>query len=148
MAIDAFRQMRVLSSCLLKNFVAAYDAPVDLVEEHLATDLPRFSDLAASDDHGVLLEEAQDLLGSRHLLIVEDAAGRLSDPSLNQRHEVFEALQKTPRYKIIGVLPQRFDDPSGLGTARLGDRDQLLVSLFEILFGFLPLAPGLVLCSR
>ena len=138
----------MLATHLLQDLVAAYDASIHFVYENLASKLPRFAHLLAGDDLGMLLKQAQDLLGCRHLLIVEDAAGRLSDPSLNQRHEVFEALQKTPRYKIIGVLPQRFDDPSGLGTARLGDRDQLLVSLFELLFGFLPLAPGLVLCSR
>jgi hypothetical protein len=138
----------MLATHLLQDLVAAYDASIHFVYENLAAKLPRFAHLLAGDDLGMLLEEAQDLLGCRHLLTFEDAAGRLSDPSLNQRHEVFEALQKTPPYKIIGVLPQRFDDPSGLGTARLGDRDKLLVSLFELLTSFLPLAPGLVLCSR
>ena len=138
----------MLATHLLQDLLAAYDASVNFVYENLASKLPRFAHLLAVDDLGMLLKQAQDLLGCRHLLIVEDAAGRLSDPSLNQRHEVFEALQKTPRYNIIGVLLQRFDDPSGLGTARLGDRDQLLVSLFELLTSFLPLAPGLVLCSR
>ena len=138
----------MLATHLLQDLVAAYDASIHFVYENLAAKLPRFAHLLAGDDLGMLLKQAQDLLGCRHLLIVEDAAGRLSDPSLNQRHEVFEALQKTPRYNIIGVLLQRFDDPSGLGTARLGDRDQLLVSLFELLTSFLPLAPGLVLCSR
>ena len=138
----------MLATHLLQDLVAAYDASIHFVYENLASKLPRFAHLLAGDDLGMLLKQAQDLLGCRHLLIVEDAAGRLSDPSLNQRHEVFEALQKTPRYNIIGVLLQRFDDPSGLGTARLGDRDQLLVSLFELLTSFLPLAPGLVLCSR
>jgi hypothetical protein len=138
----------MLATHLLQDLLAAYDASIHFVYEHLASKLPRFAHLLAGDDLGMLLKQAQDLLGCRHLLIVEDAAGRLSDPSLNQRHEVFEALQKTPRYNIIGVLLQRFDDPSGLGTARLGDRDQLLVSLFELLTSFLPLAPGLVLCSR
>ena len=138
----------MLATHLLQDLLAAYDASIHFVYENLASKLPRFAHLRAGDDLGMLLKQAQDLLGCRHLLIVEDAAGRLSDPSLNQRHEVFEALQKTPRYNIIGVLLQRFDDPSGLGTARLGDRDQLLVSLFELLTSFLPLAPGLVLCSR
>ena len=138
----------MLATHLLQDLLAAYDASIHFVYENLASKLPRFAHLLAGDDLGMLLKQAQDLLGCRHLLIVEDAAGRLSDPSLNQRHEVFEALQKTPPYKIIGVLPQRFDHPSGLGTARLGDRDQLLVSLFELLTSFLPLAPGLVLCSR
>jgi|ERR671912_1086067 hypothetical protein len=138
----------MLATHLLQDLLAAYDASIHFVYENLASKLPRFAHLLAGDDLGMLLKQAQDLLGCRHLLIVEDAAGRLSDPSLNQRHEVFEALQKTPRYNIIGVLLQRFDDPSGLGTARLGDRDQLLVSLFELLTSFLPLAPGLVLCSR
>ena len=138
----------MLATHLLQDLVAAYDASIHFVYENLASKLPRFAHLLAGDDLGMLLKEAQDLLGCRHLLIVKDAASCLSDPSLNQRHEVFEALQKTPRYKIIGVLPQRFDDPSGLGTARLSDRDQLLVSLFELLTSFLPLAPGLVLCSR
>jgi hypothetical protein len=138
----------MLATHLLQDLLAAYDASIHFVYENLASKLPRFAHLLAGDDLGMLLKQAQDLLGCRHLLTFEDAAGRLSDPSLNQRHEVFEALQKTPRYNIIGVLLQRFDDPSGLGTARLGDRDQLLVSLFELLTSFLPLAPGLVLCSR
>ena len=138
----------MLATHLLQDLLAAYDASIHFVYENLASKLPRFAHLLAGDDLGMLLKQAQDLLGCRHLLIVEDAAGRLSDPSLNQRHEVFEALQKTPRYNIIGVLLQRFDDPSGLGTARLGDGDELLVSLFELLTSFLPLAPGLVLCSR
>jgi hypothetical protein len=119
----------MLSTHLLQDLLAAYDASIHFVYENLASKLPRFAHLLAGDDLSMLLEEAQEFLGCRHLLIVEDAAGRLSDPSLNQRHEVFEALQKTPPYKIIGVLPQRFDDPSRLGTAGLGDRDQLLVSL-------------------
>ena len=138
----------MLATHLLQDLLAAYDASIHFVYENLASKLPRFAHLLAGDDLGMLLKQAQDLLGCRHLLIVEDAVGRLSDPLLNQRYEVFEALQKTFRYKIIGVLLQRFDDPSGLGTARLGDRDQLLVSLFELLTSFLPLAPGLVLCSR
>src|SRR5215207_11369673 len=88
----------------------------------------------------MLLKEAQDLLSCRHLLIVEDAASRLSNPLLHQRHEVFKALQKPPRYKVIGMFSQRFDDPYRLSTARLGDPDQLPVSFFEFLFGFLTFA--------
>jgi hypothetical protein len=66
----------------------------------------------ASDDLGVLLKEAQQLLGS------------LDDTSLHQRHEVLELLrQKAPGPTIIGVLSQRFYDPYRLSTARLGDRN-------------------------
>jgi hypothetical protein len=90
----------------------------------------------------MLLKEAQDLLLCRHLLIVEDAASRLSDPLLYQRHKVLQALQQAPGPRLlIGVPPQRSDDPYRLSTARLGDRDQLLVSLFELLTSFLSFAP-------
>src|SRR3712207_7480072 len=79
MAVYALRQVRALAARLLEHVVAAYDAAVHLVEEHLAPVLPRLSDLAASDDHGVLLEQAQNLLRGRDLLLSEDAANRLVD---------------------------------------------------------------------
>jgi hypothetical protein len=60
---------------------------------------------------------------------------------------VLEALQQASGTSI-GVIAQRFDDLLGLSTARLGDRNQLSVSLFELVFSFLAFAPGLVLCSR
>src|SRR5215207_11592167 len=87
----------------------------------------------------MLLKEAQDLLGCRHLLIVENAASRLSDPLLYQRKEMLEALNQASSASI-GVLAQRFDDPYRLSAARLGDPDQLPVSFFEFLFGFLTFA--------
>jgi hypothetical protein len=46
------------------------------------------------------------------------------------------------------VFPQRFGDFRGLSATCPGDRQQLSVGFFEILFGFFSFAPGLVLCSR
>ena len=94
-------------------------------------------------DLGMLLKKAQDLLGCRHLLIVEDAASRLSDPLLHQRHKVFKALQQAPGSRIIVVVvPQCFDDPFRLSAARLGDPNQLLVCLSELLFSFFAFLAG------
>src|SRR5215207_6948262 len=101
----------MLATHLLQDLVAAYDASLHFVYDNLASELPGFAHLLAAYDLSVLLKEAQDFLGCRHLLIVEDAASRLSNPLLHQRHEVFKALQKTPRYKVIGMFSQRFDDP-------------------------------------
>jgi hypothetical protein len=140
----------MLATHLLQDLVAAYDAPVNFVQEHLATELPRFAHLLATYDLGMLLKEAQDLLGCRHLLIVEDAASRLSDPLLYEPQEVLELLrEKAPGPTIIVVvLPQRFDDPYRLSAARLGDRDELLVSLsLSSLRAFSPLRRA-ILCSR
>jgi hypothetical protein len=38
----------------------------------------------------VCLKEAQELLGCRHLLLVEDTTGCLDDPLLHQPQEVLE----------------------------------------------------------
>src|SRR5215204_2936682 len=130
----------MFSTYLLQDLIAAYDTSIHLVYENLAPELPRFAHLLTGYDLGMLLKEAQDLLSCRHLFIVENAASRLSDPLLYQRQEVLEVLQKTPRYKVIGMFSQHFDDPYRLSTARLGDPDQLPVSFFEFLFGFLTFA--------
>ena len=106
--------------------------PVHLLYEDLATELPGFSGLVAGDDLGVLLEKAQEFLWGWHLLTFEDAAARLSNPLLYQRQEVFETLEQasSSTTSALLVLLQRFNDFSGLSAARLGDRDQLSVSLF------------------
>lgn len=131
-------QMRSLGACLLQDLVAAYDATVHLVYEDLAPKLPGLARLVASDDSlGVLLKEAQELLGSRKVLSFKDTASRLGDPLLYQRQEVLKALQKAPSPNIVVLLPQRFDDFSSLSTACLGDGDELLVGLFELLTSFL-----------
>src|SRR5215207_972801 len=130
-------QMRSLGACLLQDLVAAYDATVHLVYENLAPKLPGLARLVASDDLGVLLKQAQQLLGSRKVLSFKDTASRLGDPLLYQRQEVLKALQKAPSPNIVVLLPQRFDDFSSLSTACLGDGDELLVGLFELLTSFL-----------
>src|SRR5215207_1726150 len=89
----------------------------------------------------MLLKQAQDLLSCRHLLIVENAASRLSNPLLHQRHEVFKALQQASS-PLIDVSLKGLCDLYRLGTARLGYADQLPVSFFEFLFGVLSFAPG------
>ena len=133
----------MFSTDILQELVAAYDATIHFVQQELASELPRLAHLLAGYDLGMLLKEAQDLLGCRKLLVEEDAAGRLSDPLLYQRHKVLQALQQPPGPKLlIGVSPQCFEDPLGLSAARLGDRDELLVSLLELLTGVLPFAPG------
>src|SRR5215207_3271076 len=134
----------MFSTYLLQDLIAAYDTSIHLVYENLAPELPRFAHLLTGYDLGMLLKEAQDLLSCRHLFIVENAASRLSDPLLYQRQEVLEVLrEKAPDLSTaIGVLLQSFEDPHRLSTARLGDGDDLSVSLFELLFGFLPLAPS------
>src|SRR3712207_9279613 len=95
MAVYALRQVRALAARLLEHVVAAYDAAVHLVEEHLAPVLPRLSDLAANDDHGVLLEQTQNLLRGRDLLLSEDAANRLVDAPLDQGNKVVELVRQT-----------------------------------------------------
>jgi len=54
---------------------------------------------------------------------------------------VLKALQQTPGFRI-GMLSQRFDDLPRLSAARLGYADQLPVSLFELLAGFLSFFAG------
>jgi hypothetical protein len=78
----------------------------------------------------MLLKEAQDLLGSRKLLTIEDTTGCLGDPLLHQPKEVLKVLQQSPSPTIVVLLPQHCDDPLRLVTARLGDGDELSVSIF------------------
>ena len=85
MGSQALGKVRAFRTGLGEDLVAAYDASVDFVQKNLATKLVRFSRLVAGDDLGVLLEEAQKLLGGRHLLAFEDTASGLVDPSLHQR---------------------------------------------------------------
>src|ERR671910_2535093 len=114
----------MLATHLLQDLLAAYDASIHFVYENLASKLPRFAHLLASDDLGMLLKEAQDLLGCRHLLIVENAASRLSDPLLYQRHKVLQALQQPLGSRIVGISPQHFENSTCLSAARLGDGDE------------------------
>jgi hypothetical protein len=101
----------------------------------------------AGDDLRVLLEEAQELLRGRNLFPTQDAASGLIDPSLHQRQEVLNTLQQTFG-STYSVRLQGFEDfLCGLRATCLGNRNQLLVGLFEILFGLLALTPSLVLCS-
>src|SRR5215213_893799 len=86
----------------------------------------------------MLLKEAQDLLCGRDLLTIEHTTGCLGDPLLHQPKEVLEVLQQSPSPNIV-LLPQHSDDPLRLITARLGDGDELLVGLFELLTSFLAL---------
>jgi hypothetical protein len=55
---------------------------------------------------------------------------------------VLELLYEKRPSSTISVLSQRFDEFPSLSTAGLSDRDQLSVSFFEFLFGFLAFAPG------
>ena len=83
-SLHALGQVRVLHTRLAEHLLATYDAAIHLVELDLAAELPRLSDLLApGDDHGVLLQEAQNLLASRNLLLSEDAAHRLIDAPLD-----------------------------------------------------------------
>ena len=132
----------MFSTHLLQDLVAAYDATVDFVQKHLASELPRFAHLLAGDDLGVFLEQTQQLLLRRDFLATKDATGGLSDPLLYQRQEVLESPQQAPGPRFIGVSLQHFENLPCLSTARLGDRDELSVSLFEFLFGLLTFAPG------
>jgi hypothetical protein len=52
--------------------------------------------VAGDDSLGVLLKEAQELLGSRKVLAIEDAAAGLSDPLIHQRQEMLEMLLAPP----------------------------------------------------
>src|SRR5215216_5504500 len=72
------------------------------------------------------------------MLSLKDTAGRLSDPSLHQRHKALEMLREKAPGTLIGLLLQCFDDLRGLSTACLGYGDELLVGVF----GFLSLTPG------
>src|SRR5215207_1826255 len=132
----------MLATHLLQDLVAAYDATIDFVQKYLASELPRFAHLLAGYDLGMLLKEAQDLLSCRHLLIVEDAASRLSDPLLYQPHKVLQALQQPLGSRIVGISPQHFENSTCLSAARLGDGDEFSVSLFELLTGLFSFATG------
>jgi hypothetical protein len=128
-----FGKLGTLRATVGEYLLATDDAPVELVYEDLATELPGFSRLVAGDDSlGVLLEKAQEFLLCWHLLTFEDAAAGLSDPLLYQRQEVFETLDQASgsTTSALLLLLQRFNDFSGLSAACLGDRDQLSVSLF------------------
>jgi hypothetical protein len=59
---------------------------------------------------------------------------------------VLKVLQQSFGF-TYSVSLQHFKDLCGLRATCLGNRDQLLVSRFEILFGLLALTPSLVLCS-
>jgi hypothetical protein len=72
---------------------------------------------------------------------LEDTASGLIDPSLHQRQKVLQALQQSFGF-TYSVTLQRFDDLCGLRATCLGNRNQLLVSRFEILFGLLALTPS------
>src|SRR5215213_3828868 len=119
----------MFSTYLLQDLIAAYDTSIHLVYENLAPELPRFAHLLTGYDLGMLLKEAQDLLGCRHLLIVEDAASRLSDPLLYQPKEVLKALQQPFGSRIVGISPQHFENSTCLSAARPGDGDEFSVSL-------------------
>src|SRR5688572_17898413 len=97
--------------------------------------------LAASDDHRVWLEEAQDLLGCWHLLAFENPPYRLIDAPLDQRYEVLQALCKASGTGI-GVLLKNLLDLHRLSAAGSGNSDQFPVGISQFLFGLLALAKG------
>jgi hypothetical protein len=47
--LDALGQVRVLAAGFFEHLIAAYDAAVYLIYEHLASELPGFSDLACGE---------------------------------------------------------------------------------------------------
>jgi hypothetical protein len=75
---------RVLASPVFQDGVATDDAALALVQQHLAPELRRFAGLMPHDHLGVRLEQAQELLRSRHHFAVDEPPRCLADRLTNQ----------------------------------------------------------------
>src|SRR5436190_23802035 len=93
--------------------LATDDPAVDLVEPELAAELGRLTGLAAADQRGVRLEQAEHLLGGGDLLAPEHPPGGLVDDPRDQRREPVEARAEPDRGRGAGAV-QEPTDPARL----------------------------------